>query len=107
MQVFNAQTQQMEDVVWSVDAATELVATFADGHFYKFPNDITIEDLQTQVDKIRSDNEGQQVITPEMEQAKTDNEERLQALADELNQENAPQSSQDHNADETSTDTPA
>lgn len=88
MQIFNARTQQEEDVVWSKASNSEIVATFTDSGFLKFPVDVTRADLETLVAAHRNANEGQEVITAEMlaHEAETD------ALLDELNGNTMPES---------------
>lgn len=85
MQVFNAKSQQLEDVVWSVDANNEIVCTFADGHFYKFPGGLTQEELKAQVDALQASNEGQEIITPEMEAAAAEERAANEELVNSLN----------------------
>lgn len=81
MQVFNAATQQLENVKWSVDADGEIICRFEDESFLKFPAGLTKEELQTQVDAVQASNEGQEVITQEMLAAR----EQSNALVNELN----------------------
>jgi hypothetical protein len=89
MQVFNAITQQLEDVEWSVDHNNEILATFADGHFYKFPAGLSKDELEVLVDAHKA-NEGQEVITPEIEAAQEAEKAEAVALVDELNGVEAP-----------------
>lgn len=69
MQIFNAKTQQLEDVTFSADKNNEIVATFPDGHFLKFPAGTTEEQALELIEAHRVANEGQEIITPEMEAA--------------------------------------
>lgn len=85
MQVFNAKTQQLEDVTWSVDKNGEVVCTFADGHFYKFPAGSSKAEIEEYVAKHEQQNAGQVVITPEMEAAQAEADAAAKALIDELN----------------------
>jgi hypothetical protein len=90
-QIFNAATQQIEDAEMSVDANNEIVATFADGSFVKFPSVIvaleptadgtetittespmTVEVLNDLITKHEEANRGQEIITAEVEQARVD-----------------------------------
>lgn len=66
-QLFNANNQQMEDAEFTVDANNEIVATFEDGSFIKFPDGLTKKQFETLIEKHRTDNEGQEVISPESE----------------------------------------
>lgn len=66
-QLFNAKTQQVEDAELTVDANNEIVATFADGCVLKFPAGLTDKQFEKLVEKHQSGNEGQEVITAEME----------------------------------------
>lgn len=85
-EIFNSNTQQMETATLRVDKNNEIVATFEDGSFLKFPSTIietapaeeggavttrpvTPEDLDGMVEAERVHNEGQEIITPEMEAA--------------------------------------
>jgi hypothetical protein len=67
MQIFNAKTQQLEDVDFAADKNHEIVATFSDGHFLKFPAGTTEAQAHKLIEAHRVANEGQEVITPEME----------------------------------------
>jgi hypothetical protein len=85
MQVFNALTQQKEDVKWEVDQYGELICRFEDGGFLKFPPGISKEELQKQVDAHEEANTGQEVITPEMEAKRLEEQTAAEALVNELN----------------------
>lgn len=65
--LFNARTQQLENATLSVDANNEIVATFADGSFVKFPAGLSKEQFETAIAEHQKSNEGQEVITPELE----------------------------------------
>lgn len=65
MQVFNPSTQQLEDVTWTADDNNELIATFSNGRFLKFPAGLTKKELESHVKEVRVANEGQEVLTPE------------------------------------------
>jgi len=67
MQIFNARTQEIEDAEMSVDDNNEIVATFADGGFVKFPAGLSEKDFEELIGLHQEHNEGQEVITPEME----------------------------------------
>lgn len=88
MKIFNARTQVEEDVEWSVGAGNEIVATFADGTFLKWPEGTTMEELEAYVLKHKEANEGQEVITPEMEAAKEEAQAQVTSLVDQLNSNN-------------------
>lgn len=66
MQVFHARTQKHEDVVWSTDQNDELLCTFADGHFKKFPAGITTDELTKLLALHEESERGQEVITEEV-----------------------------------------
>lgn len=85
MQVFNATSQQDEDVTWSVDSNNEIVATFADGHFIKFPAGITQADLTAACEALKEASQNQEVVTPEMEAEQQAQAEASQNLVDSLN----------------------
>jgi hypothetical protein len=67
MILFNAKTQQDEETEAYVDHNNEIVATFADGSFVKFPAGLDKETLDTLIVEHKTANEGQEVITEEME----------------------------------------
>lgn len=85
MQVFNATTQKAETPNWEVDANGELVATFKDGSFLKFPSGTSEADLKKQLNEHEKQNKGQEVITPEMEAKNQADREVAEKLADKLN----------------------
>src|ERR1700730_1560010 len=85
MQVFNARTQQLEDVTWSADRNHEVIATFADETFVKFPAGLTPKELQKLVDEHADANDGQEVITPEQEAELEAQAAASQGLVDQLN----------------------
>lgn len=101
MQVFNAKTQQVEDVKWSVDANNEVVATFADGTFLKFPSGTNENDLKAAVEAHQAANEGQEVITPEQEAAAAEQRQANEDLVAKLNGDTTPEGEQS-NATESS-----
>ena len=70
MKIFNATTQKIEDAVMSVDANDEIVATFKNGAFLKFPAGLTKEEFEAQIQAVEDANKGQEVITPEYEAEK-------------------------------------
>jgi len=78
-EIFNALTQQLEDAELTVDHNNEIVATFKDGSFLKFPAGLTKDDFEEQIRLHQVHNEGQEVITPEVEAAKA--AERAASLA--------------------------
>ena len=104
MQVFNARTQQLEDVTWKVDDNNELVASFADGTFLKFPAGTTEEDLKTLVEAHQAANEGQEVITPEQEAAAAAQRQANEELVAKLNGDTTPEGEQS-NAEQSSDST--
>lgn len=65
--IFNANTQTVEPAELTVDANNEIVATFADKTFLKFPAGLTQEDFGAQITAVQTANEGQEVITPEIQ----------------------------------------
>ncbi len=65
MQEFNTQTQQDEEVEWSSDANNEIVATFENGDFVKFPA-VKKKELAKLVEAHQEANEGKEVITKEV-----------------------------------------
>ncbi len=79
-EIFNATTQQVELAELSVDKNNEIVATFEDGSFLKFPAGLTSEEFAAQIAAVQVHNEGQEVITPEMEAAKDAEREASLAL---------------------------
>lgn len=90
MQVFNTATQKLEDVTWSVDKNNELVATFADESFLKFPAGLSKAQLQDQVDLVAVHNAGQEIITPEREAEIAEERSDAEALVNSLNELNPP-----------------
>lgn len=68
--IFNAATQQLEDAELTVDANNEIVATFSDEGFVKFPAGLTSKEFDHLIAETQSANEGQEVITPEYLEAK-------------------------------------
>lgn len=91
MQVFNTRTQQEENVVWSTDKANDLIATFEDETFVKFPAGLTLEEVQEFVNKHRDANEAQEVITPEMEAEMAEQQEANEKLLEQLNGNTMPE----------------
>lgn len=91
MQVFNAATQQLEDVDFSVDGNDEIVAKFKDGSFLKFPAGLSEAELEEQIDAHQEANEGQEVITPEMEAEAAAKAAASKALVDKLNGNTMPE----------------
>lgn len=72
-QLFNAQTQKLEDAELTVDKNNEIVATFADESFIKFPAGLTKDEFESHIAAHQSANEGQEVISEE-QQAEADAE---------------------------------
>ncbi len=66
-QIFNANTQQVEDAELAVDSNNEIIATFADGSFLKFPAGLDEGEFAAQIVAVQEANQGQEIITPEME----------------------------------------
>lgn len=85
MQVFNTRTQQLEDVTWSTDKNNEIIATFEDGSFVKFPAGVNQTELAKLVASHKKFNQGQEIITPEQEAANTKQREQAEKLVDKLN----------------------
>lgn len=67
--LFNTKTQTVEDAELTVDANSEIVATFSDGNFIKFPAGLSKKDFENLIVLHQKHNEGQVIITPEMEAA--------------------------------------
>lgn len=67
--IFHAKTQQVEDAELTVDQNNEIVATFADGAFVKFPAGIDADTLDKLIAAQEEANTGQEVITAEQEAA--------------------------------------
>lgn len=88
MQLFNAATQKDEDVVCTVDANNEVVATFEDGSFRKFPAGMTEDEIAEHAADIKAASIGQEVITPEMQAAQEEQTAASQELVDQLNNGN-------------------
>lgn len=93
MQIFNAKTQQLEDVDFAADKNHEIVATFPDGHFLKFPAGTTEEQAKELIEAHRVANEGQEVITPEMEAQIEAERQASEDLAAKLNGNTMPKES--------------
>jgi hypothetical protein len=72
-------------VTWSADNNSEVVATFKDGHFYKFPAGIDKDELGALVDALVIHNEGQEIITPEVEAAREVEKAQAEQLINDLN----------------------
>lgn len=85
MEVFNAKTQETQEPTWSVDQNGELVCTFEDGHFLKFPGDTTEAQLKRLVMEHQKQADGQEVITPELEAQRAKDLEKVTSLVDKLN----------------------
>lgn len=66
-ELFNAKTQTVEEADFTVDEHNEIVATFADGGTVKFPAGLTQKQFDAAVEAHQAGNEGQEVITEEME----------------------------------------
>lgn len=67
--LFNALTQQEEDATLVVDKNNEIVATFADGSFVKFPAGLDKKGFEELIKVHKTTNEGQEVVTEEQEAA--------------------------------------
>lgn len=104
MQVFNARTQQLEDVTWHVEDNRELVATFADGSIVKFPAGTTEVELSLLVTKHAESNQGQEIITPEQEAAYAAERKSADDLVAKLNGNTMPQ--EQYNAELPQTESP-
>lgn len=70
IKLFNARTQKVEDAEATVDADNEIVCTFADGGFVKFPAGLTQEEFDKAIALHEEHNTGQEIITPETEAAR-------------------------------------
>ena len=51
-QIFNAITQQVEEATMTVDHNNEIIATFADGNFVKFPAGLTKEQFEQRIERL-------------------------------------------------------
>lgn len=80
MQVFNARTQQDEDVVWGLTIHHELIATFKDGGFVKFPAGTDEEGLKKLVVAHKEANQGQEVVTDDQLAEQSEAEEFVNKL---------------------------
>jgi len=69
-EIFNANTQQVEPAELTVDHNNDIVATFQDGSFLKFPAGLDRQQFEDQINLVQVHNQGQEVITPEYEAAK-------------------------------------
>lgn len=67
--IFNPSTQAVEPADLVVDANNEIVATFANGHFLKFPAGLDETQFSDQIAVVETANSDQIIITPEMEAA--------------------------------------
>lgn len=68
-ELFNANTQQLEEAELSVDANNEIVATFTDGSVLKFPAGLTSKQLDKLAETHHTANDGKEIVTDEMEKA--------------------------------------
>lgn len=66
-EIFNANTQQLEDAELSVDQNHEIIATFEDGNFIKFPKGLTQKQFDRAISQHAADNQGKELFTPEQE----------------------------------------
>src|SRR3954462_2723955 len=96
MEVFNAKTQQLEEVEFSVDKNNEILATFPDGHFLKFPAGSTEAEVKDLLEAHHASNEGQEVITPEQEAEMQAQREASEAVAAKLNGNTMPSEDKTH-----------
>lgn len=87
MQLFNNATQKNEDVKWSVDRNDELVATFSDKGFVKFPSGTTKAELQKLAKRYEEVNKGKEIITPEEEAKREEQRKASEELVKQLNKE--------------------
>lgn len=84
--IFNASTQQVEEAELTVDHNGEIVATFEDGSFLKFPAGLTKAEFNEQIKLHKEHNQGQEVITPEMEaEAQKQRAASLELIGDKTN----------------------
>lgn len=67
--LFNTKTQSVEHAEMTVDANNEIVATFEDGGIIKFPAGLSKTEFEELIEQHQVANEGQEIITPEMEAA--------------------------------------
>src|SRR3990167_3267792 len=86
-QIFNARTQKVEEAELTVDQNSEVIATFKDGGIIKFPAGLTSAEFEKLIAKHQVANEGQEVITPEMEAEKVKERERSLKLIGDTTQE--------------------
>lgn len=66
-EIFNAKTQKVEEAQLYVDNNNEIVATFEDGSFVKFPIGMTAKEFESAIAAHQEANHGQEVVTPEIE----------------------------------------
>lgn len=96
--IFNAKTQQEEKAELTVDDNNEIVAEFKDGGIVKFPAGVSKEELDDLIEQHKEANEGQEVITPEVEaKQKADRAASLAAIGD-----TTPESDTTHDEDDSS-----
>lgn len=67
MLLFNANTQLEEEAETYVDHNNEIVATFADGSFVKFPAGLDKPTFESLIEEHKVANEGKEIITEEVE----------------------------------------
>lgn len=77
-ELFNARTQQIEEAELTVDKNNEIVATFEDGGFIKFPAGMTKAEFTKALKLHEKHNVGQEPVDPEEEAARE--AERLNSL---------------------------
>lgn len=63
--VYNTSTQKVEDAELSVENR-EIVVTFKNGHFLKYPANIDAADFGKQLDALETAHAEQEIITPEV-----------------------------------------
>jgi|SRR5665213_316918 len=65
-EIFNATTQKVESAVLSVDANNEIIATFANDAFIKFPPGLDEAGFEAHVAAIHESSDSQEIITDEL-----------------------------------------
>lgn len=95
--VYNATTQQIEEATLTVDDNNEIVATFENGHFAKFPAGLTQQQFDEAVVALdNEDNHQQEIITPEMEAEKeAERNNSLTLIGEGVKEEKADEDSED------------
>lgn len=100
-ELYNANTQQLEDADFAVDDNNEIVATFADGTFVKFPAGLTADEFENLKNVHAEVNTGKEIVTPEMEAAKDAERKNSLALIGEVETKEEDTTSESQSNDDT------